>query len=305
MTQEANGGTKKSPCNGFTVVELLIVLGVIGVLMGLLLGAIQMSRAAMDRVSCLERLRSLTLGFSQLHDIDRNLPPGHRSFTHSDKKPLTGWTINLLPYLSFGQLQKESKAAFNIQPNPFIAPPHPLDKQVSYFACPSDSRVQQPQISEKTSNRIGLTSYLGVSGLKSGDRLGVLYQDSNTSFSNILDGLSNTILLGERPPSSDLQFGWWYAGTGMDFSGSGDLVLGVNEVNLLVNTSGSLCSPGNYTFGPSSFDNQCGMFHFWSPHANGANFAFCDGTVRFITYPGKTILLSLATRAGGESETAP
>ena len=51
---------------------------------------------------------------------------------------------------------------------------------------------------------------------------------------------------------------------------------------------------------PSQFDDQCGMFHFWSPHAGGANFALADGSVRFIRYEANDIMPALATRAGGE-----
>jgi prepilin-type processing-associated H-X9-DG protein len=58
-------------------------------------------------------------------------------------------------------------------------------------------------------------------------------------------------------------------------------------------------------FRPSRFDDPCGMFHFWSPHPGGANFAFCDGSVRFLAYSANDVLPALATRAGGEPVAVP
>jgi prepilin-type processing-associated H-X9-DG protein len=144
------------------------------------------------------------------------------------------------------------------------------------------------------------TSYLGVSGLDYSTRDGVLFQDSEVRFAEILDGTSNTLMLGERPPSTDLQFGWWYAGIGQLWTGSGDLILGVREQNLLPILPGSPCGPGAYPFSPGGFKDPCAMFHYWSPHHNGANFALWDGSVRLIRYSANPIIPALASRAGGE-----
>src|SRR5437870_10645760 len=94
---------------------------------------------------------------------------------------------------------------------------------------------------------------------------------------------SNTLLAGERPPSADFQFGWWYAGAGQKFTGSADMILGVRERNILLGRLGA-CPPGPYQFRPGNLGNQCDMFHFWSLHDGGAWFLFADGSVRFLTY---------------------
>jgi len=107
---------------------------------------------------------------------------------------------------------------------------------------------------------------------------------------------------GERPPSADFQFGWWYAGAGQKFTGSADMILGVEEQNILLVTAGS-CAPGSYKFAPGTFRNQCDMFHFWSPHSGGAQFLFADGAVHFLSYAAAPILPALASRAGNEAVT--
>jgi prepilin-type processing-associated H-X9-DG protein len=143
-----------------------------------------------------------------------------------------------------------------------------------------------------------------VSGKNYSTRDGMLFQNSRTRLIDATDGTSNTLLLGERPPSTDFQFGWWYAGVGQRGSGSGDIILGVREANLQPVTTGS-CPPGNYPFMSGNFNNQCDMFHFWSPHPGGANFAFGDGSVHFLSYSANDILPALASRAGGEPVAIP
>src|SRR5262249_51159207 len=121
---------------------------------------------------------------------------------------------------------------------------------------------------------------------------------------DIHDGISNTLLAGERPPSADHNLGWWYAGWGQNRDGSAESVLGVNEMNTYSWTQGR-CPPGPYEFQPGAVNNMCDAFHFWSLHSGGANFVLCDGSVHFLTYSAAPVMPALATRAGGEVVTIP
>jgi len=290
----------------FTLVELLVVIAICAILMGLLLPAVQKVREAAACAKCQNNLKQIALGLHNYHGQSGRFPPGHRGVRNPDRMPYTGWPLDLLPYLEQSAMHSTALDAFRRDPNPFHNPPHTgLATVVSMYACPSDSRVSRPQIAEKSKYSIAFTSYLGVSGKDYSTKDGILFQNSQTSLADVSDGTSNTLLLGERPPSADFQFGWWYAGIGQRRTGSADMILGVNEHNLQPIVSGSTCGPGAYSFRDSRFNDPCGMFHFWSPHPGGANFALADGSVRYIGYGAASFLPALASRAGGESTVVP
>jgi prepilin-type processing-associated H-X9-DG protein len=170
---------------------------------------------------------------------------------------------------------------------------------VPLFLCPADGRAAQAQFAQHEKITVAVTSYLGVEGKDLDTLGGVLYRDSRVRIADISDGTSQSLFAGERPPSTDFEFGWWYAGEGQRLSGSAEMVLGVEEQNVLPVTKGS-CAPGVYTYEAGSTKNQCDMFHFWSLHLSGANFLFCDGSEHFLAYSAAPIMPALASRAGGE-----
>jgi prepilin-type N-terminal cleavage/methylation domain-containing protein/prepilin-type processing-associated H-X9-DG protein len=123
--------------------------------------------------------------------------------------------------------------------------------------------------------------------------------------SAVTDGLSNTLMVGERPPSFDLVYGWWFAGSGFDDCGTGDMVLGVRETAPPSLTGYAKCTAGPYHFQAGNISNECDQFHFWSFHSGGSNFVMGDGSVRFLSYEADTVLPAMSTRAGGEVVDAP
>src|SRR5262249_30810637 len=123
---------------------------------------------------------------------------------------------------------------------------------------------------------------------------------------DIKDGTSNTLLIGERPPSADYLFGWWFAGGGYDgYCKAGDNYMGVRDtpyLNGLTDTNGApvKCPMSKLNYQPGKITDLCDQLHFWSLHPGGANWAMADGSVRFLPYAADPLLPALATRNGGE-----
>jgi len=287
----------------FTLVELLVVVAIIGVLIALLLPAVQAVRQSAIRTECLNNLKQIGLAAHQYHDARQVLPPGMRHKGFQDPHLMSSWLVELLPHVEQQNLWSLTQTAYAQQLSPFVDPPHVgLSTVIALFVCPADGRAFSAQLAKKQNIRVAFTCYLGVSGKDLTTQDGVLYRDSRIRLTDIADGTSNTLLAGERPPSTDFQFGWWYAGAGQKSTGSCDMILGVEEQNALPVTVGS-CGPGTYRYGPGRVDNQCDMFHFWSLHSSGGHFLFADGSVHFLRYSAAAILPALATRGGGEPVT--
>jgi len=287
----------------FTLVELIVSMAIVAVLLGILLPAVQQVRAASARSKCQNHLHQIALACHQYHGDRGVLPPGVQLSPQPTPALFQSWLAKILPYVEQGALWQQAQAAYAADPNPFDNPPHTgLATVVPLYTCPSDARVGQPQLAPKSGFRVAFTSYLGVSGRDANSLDGVLFRDSRVRFADVTDGASGTLLIGERPPSADFQFGWWYAGLGQVTTGSADMLLGVAEQNLLPIVAGSPCGPGSYPYRAGRFGDQCDMFHYWSPHPGGANFAFVDGSVRLVRYEANAILPALASRAGGEAD---
>lgn len=287
----------------FTLIELLVVIAIIGVLLSLTLVAVQRAREAANRTRCQSNMRQIGLALQQYHDAHGLFPPGVSVRNGKDPYPFMSWNTRLLPYLEQSGMWRTAQSAFDQQKFFLINPPHVgLSTLMPVYGCPSDGRTLDVA-NPGGSIRVAFTSYLGVEGTDQFRRDGLLYMDSSTRHADILDGASNTLFVGERPPSADGVLGWWYAGWGQSQDGSCDMVLGVREVNAA--DYGPGCPRGPYTFTPGRVNNQCDTFHFWSLHPGGAHFLFADGSVRFLAYSADPIMPALATRRGGEAVSLP
>lgn len=288
----------------FTLIELIVVIAIIAILAGISLPAVQQARESARLVACKNNVRQLAIGLHHYHDLNKSLPPGitSPSLAHRDPQFIT-WLHQILPFVGQRNLWSETQMAFGIQPNPFVAleyHPH-FSTPVAAFACPSDARVSTAQFA-RGRRRVALTSYVGVNGQNSNTEDGVFFRDSRVRFGSITDGLSNTLLIGERPPSSDFWFGWWYAGFGMDGRGAPDSLLGVRETNNPnLPYEPESCDSGPFEYRRGSLRDPCHAFHFWSLHPNGGNFARVDGSVEFIPYEANRILPSLASKSAGDN----
>jgi prepilin-type N-terminal cleavage/methylation domain-containing protein/prepilin-type processing-associated H-X9-DG protein len=305
----ANAGLRRLHSRGFTLIETLVVIAIIAILVALLVVAVQRVRWAAAQAECSNNLKQLALAAHQFHNAYQCFPPGHYYDDGAQAKgpqsyDYMTWYVFLLPYVDQGPLWETTLAAFQEEPIQGVDPPHVGNSTViRLFACPADiySSTAQPKIlAEK--RYVALVSYLGVSGLNYDVLGGVFYTNSYTRLGDITDGASNTLLMGERPPAivDERWYGHWYYDYGLDFEGTAGVIMGVCEYNPMPVTAGS-CSPGYYQFEPGRFGNPCDLFHFWSPHSGGANFAFADGSVRFLTYDSAPIMPALASCSGGET----
>lgn len=282
----------------YTLLELLVVVGIIAVLAALAIPAVMRARTAAERAACADHLRQIGLALHHHHGDFQRFPDGRESRRSRRTLPSVSWHTRLLPYLEHAALWQTTVAAFRQLPDRWLNPPHVgLGTVIPVFACPLDSRSLTAE--DYFGRRVAFTSYLGVSGTGGTTDDGVLFMDSGVRLTDVADGSSQTVMAGERPPSWLPQYGWWYAGVGIDGRGTVDLFLGVREMNPF-GEEFATCPPGPYQFAAGSSRDVCDLFHFWSHHAGGGHFLFADGSVRFLAHSADVVLPRLATRAGGE-----
>ena len=273
-------------------------------LLGMIMPAIQKARAAADRLICASQLRQVGIALHLYHHDYLAFPPGVTSNKPTQQFPYMSWLTRILPYLEQDSAWNQIRQAYQVDRYPFNNPPHAyFSKPMKLFACPSDDRVHEAQPT-RMGLIAGLTSYVGVLGTSWNQPDGMLYVDSKVRLTGVRDGTSHTFMVGERPPSPDFWFGWWYASVGVVGTGSPDLLLGGYENNAF----GSYvpgCPPGPYFFKPGNINEMSDIFHFWSLHPGGAHFLMADGSVHFLNYEAAPLIRALSTRSGGEAVELP
>ena len=293
---------------GATLLELLVSIACIGVLAGLLLAGVQQVRAAAARIGCANNLRQIGLAAASFHDTEGALPsvssPGR-----GERFPKLGWLARLLPHLDQSPAWGHAVADYARANNPLdqTAPHAGVALVLPVLGCPADARTGTAwTLGGEWRIPIAFTSYLGNVGSTHRRRDGVIGPGLRTSLLHVSDGTSNTILAWERPPSADLHFGWWYAGTGADGAGALDFTLAGREQGWRIGREPyRSCPRGPHHFKAHAVTDPCGVYHPWSLHTGGAHAAFCDGSVRFLRYGADPILPALSTRAGGETVEVP
>lgn len=290
----------------FTLTELLVVLAVTGLLIGILLPAIQYSREAARRTQCLDNARQIALAVLNHEAQQGRFPVGRHSFL-SRPYPGRTWLQAILPWVEQEAVHEQALLDYRFSWSPFEGHVG-LSTVIGVYQCPSDPDLGVAQYTHQ-GMLVAHTSYLGVNGTDWSTEDGVFWLESRTRAADIVDGLSCTLMFGERPPSPDFWYGWWYSGYGQHGTGSVDMLLGTRETlappvpGLTTYLEG--CPPGPASFGPGRRGVQCDALHFWSYHPGGAVFAFCDGSVRLLGYEADGILPALGTIHGGEAITIP
>jgi prepilin-type N-terminal cleavage/methylation domain-containing protein/prepilin-type processing-associated H-X9-DG protein len=273
--------------SGFTLVELLVVIAIIGLLVALLLPAVQSAREAARRTQCTNNMKQWGLALQNYHTTLRVLPPG------CNYPSGWGWRAMSLPYLEQGAVHDMvdfdlGKPCYNGNNLP---PDHAGEQYIDLLYCPSDPRAGQ-KTKWNSEREFHLSNYFGVSDQRknaehlgteergpNGPGDGTFYFGSKVAFRHMTDGLSNTVIVGERGLRAENPWGY-----GICSWGTRDGFLSMQKG----------IAPGDDTI-------VAHEYHFWSYHPGGAHFLFGDGRVRYISEQvDLATLRALATIAGAE-----
>ncbi len=306
----------------FTLIEVLVVIAIIAILIALLVPAVQKVREAANRTSCLNNLKQLALAAHNYHDVRGRFPTGARLSVDVGGRPTMGTNVwvELLPYFDQGNLYK--RWDYNDNRNNVAGGQNATQAQVlKILVCPSDP-IPQP-VCHLTAEAApswswgfyGVGSYggnAGKRGVHTGGppnfptmtRDGIFYIDSCVRVADITDGTTNTVLFGERihhdPEFDRRQPVVWPTINGVVSWGRWGFV---SFAGAMASVTLSTPVPINYRVPPGGDkatleDRLCA---FGSAHPGGANFAFADGSVRFLSQSTPlSTLQALSTRAGGE-----
>jgi prepilin-type N-terminal cleavage/methylation domain-containing protein len=213
--------TSHSSKSGFTLIELLVVIAIIAILVALLLPAVQQAREAARRSSCKSNLKQIGIALHNYHDVHNTLPPGYvdNNAVYTASAPgaekadqntnALGWGTFILPFIEQSGVYEQVANQTNqftlcwYDKNLDNTATDPIDASkiiIKSLHCPSD-----PMGGINTDmSSLGKSNYLGCAGSSApNDRVGILYQNSNVKFRDILDGTSNTLIVAEKSTQRD------------------------------------------------------------------------------------------------------
>ena len=205
------------PRPAFSLVETLVVIGVMGVLLGLVMSAVQAARGSASRLACANNLKQIALAAQQHHDTHGTFPAASDSLFGAPGTltwPITNWSVRLLPYIDQQSLWDQSVAASRVTSNTNRNLPHVgLATVVKIYTCPADGRLTTP-ITDDRNYTAAYGSYQGVGGGRHRPGAGydgVMRVPRGVRLSEVTDGSSTTLIFGERPPWGRYLGGTWYA----------------------------------------------------------------------------------------------
>ena len=289
------------PHRGFTLIELLVVIAIISVLIALLLPAVQAAREAARRAQCCNNLMQMGLAVQSYESSHEMLPPGVVNETGPvldvPKGYGFGWMTQILPYFEMKNVYNH----FNLKVGLYEAPNLTTRTNlVRSFLCPSDNGPT------RDTNRIAMNNYAGVhhdvEAPIAADNHGVLFLNSHVGDEDVTDGTSSTLFVGEKL-NDGLDLGW-ASGTRASLRNTGSAVNFSRPGPRPARPAPAKASAAGGALGDNNEEgasNPAYVGGFASRHPGGSNFAFGDGSVRFIKSSiGIAVYQHLANRADGE-----
>jgi prepilin-type N-terminal cleavage/methylation domain-containing protein len=302
----------------FTLIELLVVIAIIGVLIALLLPAVQAAREAARRAQCSNNLKQIGIAFHNYADVHQGFPPTAFAVSRPNLEQFGGWCVQILGYIE----QPQVYGAYN-----FSLGFHLPDNQtavrtvLSVYLCPSTPRPPSaipnvvrftgsngqpdPNLYAAPGDYFTARSYIEAwYSSPRVEHIGALDQAIHTPLSSITDGLSNTMLSYECagrpdyyergkyvhgfpvPDSPNAIDRWWSHGAWGGF------------MNMRIVSF----TRGQYEYdGPCVINCHNGWNAVYSFHPGGVNALSCDGSVRFLKETtAKSVIKAYVTRAEGE-----
>jgi prepilin-type N-terminal cleavage/methylation domain-containing protein len=312
---------------GFTLIELLVVIAIIGILIGLLVPAVQKVREAAARIKCANNLKQMGLALHNYHDAQQSFPPGYlyngasgnsttpggggaiRKLDRPPPLPVSvlypnapgwGWAAFLLPYIEQDNLHRQID--FNL-PTESPSMAGVRTTRLSVYTCPSDWAAgvftvqsdQNQNLADAATN--SYAACFGSGGLMNTQPdagNGMFYRNSRLGMKDITDGTSNTIAIGERA-ALFAKAPW----VGVISGGTLRTTPGAPVYTSIAELAPpmAMARVGNKAL----HDPYCEPYDFFSGHGPVVQFVFADGSVHALSQGvNATVLQALATRGGGE-----
>jgi prepilin-type N-terminal cleavage/methylation domain-containing protein len=289
------------PRRGISLIELLVVIAIIAVLIGLLLPAVQRVRVLAAVTQCRNNLRNLGVACHAFHEA-------YGCFPRSTIRPRGTTPIDGEPPGNLSKWGSGTYESWLRQIVPYIEQSNArVQDGIRLLACPTD-----PRGTDYKMPAYGFTWYVGVYSSPAAVNNGIIVDDSSlparvtVNTLAVSDGTSNTILIAERPPPGDGQWGWWDSPCCIQ---DGHSAVRGNTKIYSSGKNGNCPDPALY--GPGQVLDNCAFNAVWATHAPGGNFCMGDGSVRTISFAagnqtvgGASLLEVLASRNGGETVTA-
>jgi hypothetical protein len=279
------------------LIELLVVIAILGVLIALMLPAVQKVRALATMTECRNNLRNLGLACANFHGT-------YTIYPRNTIRPRGTTAVNGQPAGNLSQWNSGTFESWIRQISPYIEQPNArVQDSIRLLGCPADPRGPAYK-----NPAYGFTWYVGVYSNPSSPNNGIIVDDSTlkTKFTmdiaSVTDGTSNTLMIGERPPPADGQWGWWDSACCIQDG----ISPARGNTNLYSSGINGNC-PNPAVYGRGNVQDNCSFNSLWSCHEQGGNFCMGDGSVRTISYQAgnqivvnMSLLEALASASGKE-----